>query len=89
MKFNPIFQQYLNCGNEPEVFQHFQDTLTDSITLWNEVQPGIIKLLWCGHLACKMCTSYLCKLLYMQPYKEMVLGFIRPEYRQFTDFSVA
>ncbi len=35
MKFNPIFQQYLNCGNEPEIFQYFHNTLTDSITLWD------------------------------------------------------
>jgi type II restriction enzyme len=35
VKFNPIFQQYLNCGNEPEIFQYFHNTLTDSITLWD------------------------------------------------------
>ena len=37
---------------------------TYSIFDSNEVQPGIIKLLWCGHLARKICTSYLRKLLY-------------------------
>ncbi len=35
MKFNPVFHKYLNCSNETEVFQYFQDTLKDSITLWN------------------------------------------------------
>lgn len=35
MKLNPIFQQYLNCSSETEVFQYLQDTLTDSITLWD------------------------------------------------------
>lgn len=35
MKFYPIFQKYFNCSNETEVFQHFQNTLTDSITVWN------------------------------------------------------
>ncbi|MCC5620159.1 type II restriction endonuclease [Nostoc sp. CHAB 5715] len=35
MKFNSIFQTYLNCSNETEVFQHFQNTLTDSISVWN------------------------------------------------------
>ncbi|MGF1486329.1 MAG: type II restriction endonuclease [Prochloraceae cyanobacterium] len=35
MKLNPVFQQYLNCSNEPEIFQYLQDTLTDSITLWD------------------------------------------------------
>lgn len=35
MRFNSIFQTYLNCSNETEVFQHFQSTVTDSITGWN------------------------------------------------------
>ncbi|MGB3637827.1 MAG: type II restriction endonuclease, partial [Rivularia sp. (in: cyanobacteria)] len=35
MKFNFLFQQYLNCSNESEVFQYFQDTLIDSITGWD------------------------------------------------------
>jgi len=35
MKFHPIFQRYLNCSNENEVFGYFQNTLTDSITAWD------------------------------------------------------
>lgn len=35
MKFNPVFQQYIGCSNTSESFQHLQDTLTDSITLWD------------------------------------------------------
>jgi type II restriction enzyme len=35
MKFNPLFQRYLNCSDELEVFQYFKDTLTDSITFWD------------------------------------------------------
>jgi type II restriction enzyme len=35
MKFNYLFEEYLHCSNESEVFQYFQDTLTDSITGWN------------------------------------------------------
>jgi len=35
VKFNPIFQHYLNCDNESEIFQYFHNTLTDSITLWD------------------------------------------------------
>jgi type II restriction enzyme len=35
MKFQPIFQTYLNCADETEVFQHFKSTLTDSINTWN------------------------------------------------------
>lgn len=35
MKFNCLFQRHLNCSDESEVFQYFQDTLTNSITLWN------------------------------------------------------
>lgn len=34
MKFHHIFQDYLNCANENEVFQYFQSTLTDSISVW-------------------------------------------------------
>jgi type II restriction enzyme len=35
MKFNSVFQQYLNCSNSTEVFQHLRDNLTDSITIWD------------------------------------------------------
>lgn len=35
MIFNSIFQTYFNCSNETEVFQYFQNTLTDSISVWN------------------------------------------------------
>ncbi|OYD91038.1 restriction endonuclease [Nostoc sp. 'Peltigera membranacea cyanobiont' 213] len=35
MRFNSIFQTYFNCSNETEVFQYFQNTLTDSISVWN------------------------------------------------------
>lgn len=35
MKFNSLFQDYLTCSNSQEVFQHFQDNLTDSITIWD------------------------------------------------------
>lgn len=35
MKLNPIFQHYLNCDNESEIFQYFHNTLTDSMTLWD------------------------------------------------------
>ncbi len=35
MKFNSLFQTYLNCSNEDEAFQYFKTTLTDSITVWN------------------------------------------------------
>jgi type II restriction enzyme len=35
MKFNSLFQRYFNCSNEAEVFQHWQSTLTDSITVWD------------------------------------------------------
>ncbi len=35
MKFNSLFQDYLNCSNSQEVFQHLQETLTDSITIWD------------------------------------------------------
>ncbi|MGD1912523.1 MAG: type II restriction endonuclease [Rivularia sp. (in: cyanobacteria)] len=35
MKFNLLFEKYLNCCDESEVFQYFKDTLTDSITGWD------------------------------------------------------
>jgi len=35
MIFNSTFQTYFNCSNETEVFQYFQNTLTDSISVWN------------------------------------------------------
>lgn len=35
MKYHPIFKQYLNCKNTQEVFQYFQNTFTDSITMWD------------------------------------------------------
>ncbi|MEA5598136.1 type II restriction endonuclease [Rivularia sp. UHCC 0363] len=35
MKFNYLFQEYLNCSDESEVFQYFKNTLTDSITGWD------------------------------------------------------
>lgn len=35
MRFNLLFKQYLGCSNTSEIFYYFQDTLTDSITLWN------------------------------------------------------
>lgn len=35
MKFNYLFKKYLNCSNQSEVFEYFQDTLTDSITGWD------------------------------------------------------
>jgi len=42
-------------------------TITINVQNDDTAQWGttIIKLLWCGHLARKMCTSYLRKLLYM------------------------
>ncbi|AKG23604.1 type II restriction endonuclease [Calothrix sp. 336/3] len=35
MKYNSLFSSYLNCSNDSEVFEYFQTTLTDSITVWN------------------------------------------------------
>ncbi|NJL80989.1 MAG: hypothetical protein HC836_28515 [Richelia sp. RM2_1_2] len=35
MKFNYLFQKYFNCADESEVFQYFQNTLTNSITGWD------------------------------------------------------
>ncbi|MBE9216305.1 type II restriction endonuclease [Plectonema cf. radiosum LEGE 06105] len=35
MKFNYLFPKYFNCADESEVFQYFQDTLTNSITGWD------------------------------------------------------
>lgn len=35
MKFNYLFREYLNCSDESEAFQYFQDTLIDSITGWD------------------------------------------------------
>ncbi|MEA5580768.1 type II restriction endonuclease [Nodularia harveyana UHCC-0300] len=35
MKFHPIFQTYLNCSDENQVFDFFKDTLTGSITKWD------------------------------------------------------
>ena len=35
MKFNSLFQKYLDCSNSAEVFDYFKNTLTDSVTLWN------------------------------------------------------
>lgn len=35
MKYSFLFKNYFNCSSESEVFQYFQDTLTDSITGWN------------------------------------------------------
>ena len=35
MKFNLVFQHYLNCSNSAEVFQYLKENLTDSITIWD------------------------------------------------------
>jgi len=35
MKFHPVFQQGLGCSNTNEVFQYLQNTLTESIALWD------------------------------------------------------
>ncbi len=35
MKFHPIFKTYLDCSNENDVFQYFQRTLINSITIWD------------------------------------------------------
>lgn len=35
MKFDVLFEDYLNCSNKTEVFSYLQNTLTDSITVWD------------------------------------------------------
>ena len=35
MKYSFLFQKYFNCSSESEVFQYFQDTLTNSIAGWD------------------------------------------------------
>lgn len=35
MKFNPIFQQLLECSDDSDVFRYFKANLTDSIMMWD------------------------------------------------------
>ncbi len=35
MKYNYLFQQYLDCANTSEIFEYFKQNLQDSITLWD------------------------------------------------------
>ena len=35
MKYSAVFQEYLGCSSSTEVFGYMQDSLTDSITMWN------------------------------------------------------
>jgi type II restriction enzyme len=35
MKFNPFFEQHLECSDESEVFKYFKNSLTDSIAVWD------------------------------------------------------
>lgn len=45
MKFNPVFQHYIDCSNTSEIFQYLQDTLTDSIIeSYSHFSPKLIKI---------------------------------------------